>query len=81
MEDARETILGSKRCQMTFTYRHDNRSFTGAIHCIGPAIQVVAFEGEFYASLAISWMQSGDSLGALFWTRVDVTETLAGAEG
>ena len=44
---------------MTFTYRHDDRSFTGEIHCIGPAIQVVAFEGEFYASLAVGYMQSG----------------------
>jgi hypothetical protein len=44
---------------MTFTYRHDSRTFTAEIHRIGPAIQVVAFEGEFYASLAIGWMQSG----------------------
>ena len=29
------------------------------IHRIGPAIQVVAFEGEFYASVSIGWMQSG----------------------
>ena len=42
---------------MTFTYRHDSRVFTAEIHRIGPAIQVVAFDGEFYASLAIGWMQ------------------------
>ena len=46
---------------MTFTYRHENRSYTGTIHCIGPAIQVVALEGEFYAALAVGYLPSGDS--------------------
>ena len=56
---------------MTFTYRHDDRSFTGAIHCIGPAIQVVAFEGEFYASLAVGYMQSGDSSAVITKWEID----------
>ena len=50
---------------MTFTYQHDFRTFTAEIHRIGPAIQVVAYEGEFYASLAIGYMQSGDSTAVI----------------
>ena len=56
---------------MTFTYRHDNRSFTAEIHRIGPAIQVVAFEGEFYASLAVGYIQSGQSVAAITKWEVD----------
>ena len=56
---------------MTFTYRHDSRVFTAQIHRIGPAIQVVAFDGEFYASLAIGWMQSGDSGAVITKWEVD----------
>ena len=50
---------------MTFTYQHDFRTFTAEIHRIGPAIQVVAYEGEFYAFLAIGYMQSGDSTAVI----------------
>ena len=56
---------------MTFTYRHDNQSFTGAIHCIGPAIQVSAFDGEFYASLMVGYMQSGDSTAVISQWEID----------
>ncbi len=56
---------------MTFTYRHDNRSFTGEIRCIGPAIQVSAFDGEFYASLMVGYMQSGDSTAVISTWEVD----------
>ena len=56
---------------MTFTYQHDFRTFTAEIHRIGPAIQVVAYEGEFYASLAIGYMQSGDSTAVISKWEVD----------
>ena len=41
------------------------------IHRIGPAIQIVAFEGGFYASLAIGWMQSDDSGAVITKWEVD----------
>ena len=56
---------------MTFTYQHDFRTFSAEIHRIGPAIQVVAYEGEFYASLAIGYMQSGDSTAVISKWEVD----------
>ena len=56
---------------MTFTYQHDCRTFSAEIHRIGPAIQVVAYEGEFYASLAIGYMQSGDSTAVISKWEVD----------
>ena len=56
---------------MTFTYQHDFRTFTAEIHRIGPAIQVVAYEGEFYAFLAIGYMQSGDSTAVISKWEVD----------
>jgi hypothetical protein len=56
---------------MTFTYQHDFRTFSAEIHRIGPAIQVVAHEGEFYASLAIGYMQSGDSTAVISKWEVD----------
>ena len=56
---------------MTFEYHHNSRTFTAEIHRIGPAIQVVAFEGEFYASLAIGWMHSGDSGAVITKWEVD----------
>jgi hypothetical protein len=52
---------------MICTYLHNSQTFSAEIHRIGPAIQVVAFEGEFYASLAIGWTQSGQS-GAVITT-------------
>jgi len=56
---------------MNFTYRHNNQSFAAEIHRIGPAIQVVAFEGEFYVSLSIGWMQSGQSSAVVTTWQVD----------
>jgi len=56
---------------MNFQYRHDSRTFSGEILRIGPAIQVVAFGGEYYASLAIGWMQSGRSAAAITRWEID----------
>src|SRR4051794_255091 len=56
---------------MTFQYRHDSRSFSGEITRVGPAIQVVAFEGEFHAALTIGWMQCGHSSAVVTAWEVD----------
>jgi hypothetical protein len=55
----------------SITYQHDFRTFTAEIHRIGPAVQIVAFEGEYYASLVIGWMQSGDSTAVISKWEVD----------
>lgn len=56
---------------MNFQYRHDSRTFSGEILSIGPSIQVVAFEGEFYAALVIGWMQSGQSAAVITKWEID----------
>ncbi|MFO0892827.1 MAG: hypothetical protein U0790_27260 [Isosphaeraceae bacterium] len=56
---------------MNFQYRHGSRTFGGEILRVGPAIQVVAFEGEFYAALVIGWMQSGRSAAVITKWEID----------
>src|SRR5690348_3149119 len=56
---------------MTFSFRHGSRTLSGEVVRVGPAIQVVAFEGEYYAAITIGWMQSGRSAAVITRWEID----------
>lgn len=56
---------------MTFSFRHGSRTLSAEILRFGPAIQVIAFEGEYYAALICAWMQSGSSSALVATWEID----------